>query len=285
MNFSRFVQAKPYPENGGKEGLLGRLHYNMNTRSIKAKKALRSKEINENILEKLNFVSKEQYKMLRTNLQFTIPDDEKCSIIGVTSSIKGEGKSTVAINLSYVLAEAGKKVLLIDGDLRIPTVAKKLEVKSTPGLTDLLLDMTLWDEEKFRSKKYENWYVLPSGKLPPNPSELLGSKKNQKLMEMLSEKFDCIVIDLPPINLVSDALTLSNILTGMIVVVRENYVTKKEFDMCVRQLELSNTKVLGCVMNGDIGSRRYYKRYGSLSKYEKHGKYNHYYENSENHKI
>lgn len=257
----------------------------MNAKQAKAKKASRSKEINENILEKLNFVSKEQYKMLRTNLQFTLPDETKCAVIGVTSSIKGEGKSTVAINLAYVLAEAGKKILLVDGDLRIPTIAKKLEVKSTPGLTDLLLNINLWEEEKFKSKKYDNWYILPSGKLPPNPSELLGSKKNQKLMEMLSESFDYIIIDLPPINLVSDALTLSNILTGVVVVVRENYVTKREFDQCMRQFELSNIKVLGCVMNGDIGGRGYYKRYGFMSKYEKRTKYNKYYSNSENHKI
>ena len=87
----------------------------------------------------LEFTATEQYKILRANLSFTIPEDVKCPIIGVTSSVRGEGKSTTAVNLSHVLAENGKKVLLIDGDLRIPSIAKKMMIESTPGLTNLLM--------------------------------------------------------------------------------------------------------------------------------------------------
>jgi Mrp family chromosome partitioning ATPase len=86
----------------------------------------------------LEFTATEQYKVIRANLDFTLPEDEKCPVIGVTSSMRGEGKSTTAVNLAYVFAEKGSKVLLIDGDLRIPSVAKKLEIESTPGLADML---------------------------------------------------------------------------------------------------------------------------------------------------
>lgn len=216
----------------------------------------------------LEFTATEQYKILRANLSFTIPENVKCPVIGVTSSIRGEGKSTTAVNLSYVLAENGKKVLLIDGDLRIPSIAKKMGIESTPGLTNLLMRFESRQLVSFQSNILDNWYIIPAGNIPPNPSELLGSAKMEKLLEILSEEFDYIIIDLPPVNIVSDALAISRYITGMILVVREEYTEKKEFEACSRQLELSNVKVLGCVMNGaKTGSgsygkyRRYYKKY------------------------
>lgn len=216
----------------------------------------------------LEFTATEQYKILRANLSFTIPENVKCPIIGVTSSVRGEGKSTTAVNLSYVLAENGKKVLLIDGDLRIPSIAKKMGIESAPGLTNLLMRFESRQLVSFQSSILENWYIIPAGNIPPNPSELLGSAKMEKLLENLSEEFDYIIIDLPPVNIVSDALAISRYITGMILVVREEYTEKKELEACSRQLELSNVKVLGCVMNGaKTGSgsygkyRRYYKKY------------------------
>lgn len=196
----------------------------------------------------LEFTATEQYKLLRANIEFTVPEGVKCPVIGVTSSVRGEGKSTTAVNLSYVLAEKGAKVLLIDGDLRIPSVAKKMEISSTPGLTDLLMGKGAPLSE-FRSRLYENWYILPSGDIPPNPSELLSSRRMGALLEELKTQFDYIIIDLPPVNIVSDAISIAGFLTGMIVVIREEYTEKKELERCFRQLKLSNVKVLGCVMN------------------------------------
>ncbi len=220
----------------------------------------------------LDFTATEQYKLLRTNIDFTLPQDEKCHVIGVTSSMRGEGKSTTAINLSYVLAEKKSRVLLIDGDLRIPSVAKKLQIKSTPGLTTLLMNKST-DVDCFKSDMLDNWYIMPAGEIPPNPSELLGSHRMEKLLKALGEQFDYIIVDLPPVNIVSDALSISPFISGMVVVVREEYTEKKELTNCMRQLSLSNVNVLGCVLNE---AKAYGSSYGKYKKY-KYYKYYKYY--------
>lgn len=218
----------------------------------------------------LDFTATEQYKLLRTNLAFTLPENEKCPIIGVTSSMRGEGKSTTAINLSYVLAEKGSKVLLIDGDLRIPSIAKKLDIDGTLGLTDMLMG-SVDSIEKFKFYLLDSWYVLPSGDIPPNPSELLGSRRMEALLSELRKYFDYIVIDLPPVNLVSDALSIANLISGMIVVIRQDYTDKMELEHCMRSLKLSNVNVLGCVLNGakqEGGTYGKYKKYRYYKDYE-----------------
>ncbi|MBE7058212.1 MAG: CpsD/CapB family tyrosine-protein kinase [Ruminococcaceae bacterium] len=218
----------------------------------------------------LDFTATEQYKILRANLSFTIPEDVVCPVIGVTSSVRGEGKSTTAVNLSYVLAESGKRVLLIDGDLRIPSIAKKMGIESAPGLSNLLMRYETRQINSFKSGILDNWFIIPAGNIPPNPSELLGSSKMEKFLQSMAEDFDYIVIDLPPVNIVSDALAVSRYITGMVVVVRQDYTEKKEFEACSRQLELSNVKILGCVMNGEKSGKGSYGRY---KKYYKKYKY------------
>ncbi len=218
----------------------------------------------------LEFTATEQYKLIRANLDFTLPEGEKCPVIGVTSAMRGEGKSTTAVNLSYVLAEKGSKVLLIDGDLRIPSVAKKMDIPSSPGLTDVLMNKIPLQLSDYQSQMLNTWYIIPSGDIPPNPSELLGSKRMEAALNTLKEHFDYIIVDLPPVNIVSDAVAISNYITGMVVVVREEYTEKKELEHCFRQLKLSNVKVLGCVMNETkTGS-------GSYSKYKRYKYYKYY---------
>ncbi len=210
----------------------------------------------------LEFTATEQYKLLRANLSFTLPEVDGCAIIGVTSSMRGEGKSTTAINLSYVLAEAGKRVVLIDGDLRLPSIAKKMQMETMVGLTDCLKNSYAEQFTVYESEQMANWCILPSGALPPNPSELLGSKRMHRVLTTLSRDYDYIIVDLPPVNLVSDALAISKYLTGMVVVVREDYTEKKELENCMRQLELSDINVLGCVLNGSKNGSAGYGRYG-----------------------
>ena len=199
--------------------------------------------------KKLSFAATEAYKLLRANLMFTLAGEEGCRIVGLTSSMRGEGKSTTAVNLSYTLAETGKKVLLIDADLRLPSVAKKLEIKGTPGLSNLLADSEIIEGAIRKSDILESWDILPAGDIPPNPTEMLGSLQMEKLITRLSEAYDYIILDLPPVNIVSDALVVSKLLSGMLVVVRENYSQRRELKNCMRQLDLSSVKVLGYVLN------------------------------------
>jgi capsular exopolysaccharide synthesis family protein len=224
--------------------------------------------VDRSLHKNLDFTAREQYKLLRANLDFILPENTKCPVIGVTSSMRGEGKSTTSINLSYVLAEMGHKVLLLDGDLRIPSVAKKMELSSKPGLTDLLMNPNM-DMEAFKSNLLDQWYVVPSGDIPPNPSELLASSRMAMLLETLKEHYDYIIIDLPPVNLVSDAVSVSKYISGMVLVVREEYAEKKEVSRCLNQLQFANVKILGCILNATkMGD-------GSYGKY-KHRKYKNY---------
>lgn len=231
---------------------------------------------NKTLHKNLEFTALEQYKLLRANLDFTLPENEKCPIIGVTSSMRGEGKSTTAVNLAYVFAEKGSKVLLVDGDLRIPSIAKKLQISSTPGLADLLRGK---NKELFELQNYllDNWFILPSGDIPPNPSELLGSSRMENVLNQLREIFDYIIVDLPPVNLVSDAVSISGLISGMIVVIREEYTEKKELERCFRQLKLSNVNILGCVINDAKSGNSSYSKYRKYRSY----KYYRYYQKSE----
>lgn len=224
---------------------------------------LEGDDVQKSLHKNLEFTALEQYKLIRANLDFTLPENEKCPVIGVTSSMRGEGKSTTSINLSYVLALKGSKVLLIDGDLRLPSVAKKMDIDNNFGLANFLTREGA-QVSQISSFELDNWYVLTSGDIPPNPSELLGSSRMKKALEQFKEAFDYIVIDLPPVNLVSDAISVSSLLSGMILVVREEHAGKKEVDKCVRQLRLSNVNVLGCVLTGansGVGSYGKYKKY------------------------
>lgn len=244
---------------------------------IKRRRRSKASSTAETLLFKeSNFAATEAYKLLRTNIMFTLPDEGKCRVIGVTSAIRGEGKSTTAANLSYVLSEAGKKVLLVDSDLRLPSVAKKLEISGTPGLTEMLIKPEFDDSAIVKMDGRENWNVLPSGSIPPNPSEMLGSPQMQNYVNKLSESYDFIIVDLPPVTIVSDALAVSHLLDGMIVVVRSNYSERRELNRCIKSLELAKVKILGVVMNAKRESGVPYSRY----KYGKKGYYRHEYSSS-----
>lgn len=215
----------------------------------------------------LHFAASEAYKLLRTNILFSLPDEKQCRIIGITSSISGEGKSTTAINLAYTVAETGKKVLLMELDMRLPTIAKRLSVRETPGLSNFLAGLTTMGDIQQPSGIHENLFVITSGDIPPNPSELLGAREMAATVEYLSKSFDFIFFDLPPVNVVSDALVVSKLTHGMIMVVRQNYNNQRELSEAMRQLKIVDAKVLGFVLSrGEVRDAKYKNK-----KYRKQG--------------
>ena len=216
----------------------------------------------------LSFAASEAYKLLRTNLMFSMPDENECKVIGVTSALRGEGKSTTALNLAYSLAENGKKTLLVEADMRIPVVASVLKIEAVPGLSHVLAGRGELNDAARRTDFSKNLYVLPAGEIPPNPAELLSSRRMQLVVETLRKAFEYIIIDLPPISAVSDGLAVSKLLSGMVVVVRQNYCDQHSLFETMRQLEFLKVKLLGFVFNGADTQSKRYKKYGG--KYKKH---------------
>ena len=209
----------------------------------------------------LSFGAAEAYKLLRTNLLFAMPD-KPCRIIGITSSVRGEGKSTTSVNLSYTFAQSGKRVLLIDADLRLPSIASKLNIPSKPGLSNLLAGLNNEKSCLMISEYFDNWYILPAGDIPPNPSELLGSERMHALLERYTKFFDYIIIDLPPIDLVADALVISPWTDGLVLAVRQNYAERKALNSCMYQVKKVGAKFLGFVMTDAPVTESSYRRYG-----------------------
>lgn len=215
----------------------------------------------ETLLHKeLGFAATEAYKLLRINLLFSLPDNGKCRVVGITSSIRGEGKSTTSVNISYALAMLGKKVLLLDGDLRLPSIATKLGIPGEPGLSEAVAKLGGKRDNIRVMPENDSWHVLTAGSLPPNPAEMLASAEMKGLISELSESYDFIIVDLPPVNIVSDALIASEYLDGVIVVVRQDYSKRREVTKCVKQLEISGARMLGFVMGAVSESRGAYKK-------------------------
>ena len=242
----------------------------------KKEKASRRRKQKGLLCDELSFAAAESYKLLRTNLLFALPDQE-CRIIGVTSSIRGEGKSTTAVNLAYTLAQTGKKVLLIDGDMRLPTIAQKLDLAATPGLSNLLAGLNTERDCLKKSSYFDNWYILPAGDVPPNPSELLGSERMHALLDRYREVFDYILIDLPPVNIVVDALVVTQWMDGIVVVVRENYTDRRALNSCMYQVEKLGSKMLGFIMTDAKVGTSSYKHYGKYGRRYGYGGYDYGY--------
>lgn len=231
------------------------------------------------ICDKLDFTASEAYKVLRTNLMHNMEDNgSKSKIIGITSADRQEGKSTTSINLSYVFAQTNQNVLTIEGDLRIPAIAKRLGVPQDYGLTDMVNGDLHLDPIK-PSGKYQNWKILTSGSRTSNPSETLSSDKIGQIFTKLKARFDIIIIDLPPINEVTDAMAIAPFLDGIVFVVKQSATKKMPFNMALRQLQLARAPLTGFVMtnsNGGGGKYDKYSKYGRYGKYRKYGKYSRY---------
>lgn len=209
-----------------------------------------------------NFFVREAYKTLRTNVMFSLTGESRCKTLVITSSLQSEGKSTSSLNLAISYAEADKKVVIIDCDMRKPKLARLLALNSSVGLSNLLMDPTLLGEALLKSR-HEKLDVILAGDIPPNPSELLSSKRMQNLLETLKKHYDYIILDTPPVNLVTDAAVLAPYTDGVLVVVRAGKSERGPLIHAVSQLEYAHTKILGFILNGvDMESNGYrYSKY------------------------
>ena len=198
------------------------------------------------------FLLQEAYKTLRTNIRYALRS-EGCKKFCITSSVSGEGKSITLLNLAISFAQAGQKVLLIDADLRRPAVARLLVEKASPGLSNILAGLEP-EEEVVRKDLFPNLDIVFSGDIPPNPSELISSERMKEFIDRMAEKYDYILVDTPPVTIVSDACLVANILDGVLLLARQGRTRKDVLRKAVGQLKLTGAKLLGFVLNGVDGS-------------------------------
>lgn len=207
----------------------------------------------------------EAYRQVRTNLEFTSAEGAPRSIV-VTSAAPGEGKTTLAANLAVISSHAGKQVVLVDADLRRPTIADVFQVASSPGLTDVLSGKASL-EAVLQPLDGERITILPSGTLPRYPSELLGSTAMLELIRELESRFDIVIIDSAPVMPVTDALVIGVNVGGVVLVTRLAVTTRSALRSTLRSLKNVNARVLGVVANGAVeeDDKRYGYGYGYLS--------------------
>ncbi|UJF16706.1 CpsD/CapB family tyrosine-protein kinase [Jeotgalibaca sp. MA1X17-3] len=213
-------------------------------------------------ITKPNSVIAEQFRTIRTNIQFSMIDKELKTII-FTSSGPYEGKSTVAANIASVFADQGKKVVLIDADMRKPTVFKTFNLQNTMGLSTLISSRSTQVQDVVQHMEEAGLDIITSGPVPPNPSELLNSNRMNDLIKELEEIYDLVLFDMPPVVSVTDAQIMATKTDGVVFVVRRNIAQKEDVKHAKELLDMVHANVLGVVFNGaEKKSDRSYSYYG-----------------------
>ncbi|MDN4475416.1 polysaccharide biosynthesis tyrosine autokinase [Demequina sp. SYSU T00192] len=215
----------------------------------------------------------ESFRTLRTNLQFLDTERETRSFV-ITSSVPSEGKSTTAANLAITLADAGARVLLVGADLRRPKMAKYMGIEASVGLTDVLIGR-LDLEQAIQRWGHSELHLLPSGSIPPNPSELLGSSRMDELIKQLDARFDVVLYDAPPLLPVTDAAVLAKLVGGAVLIVAAGRTHAPQLDSALQSLETVGAHVSGLVLSmlPSRGPDAYgYGRYGYVYEEERSGK-------------
>lgn len=220
-------------------------------------------QINLETINKLNFRSNEAYKQIRTNIQFC---GANVKIICITSSLPGEGKSSVSFNLAVSVAESGKKVLFIDADLRKSVIVGRYKPdQAVTGLSHYLSGMSSI-KDILCETNIPNLDMIFTGPIPPNPAELLGGRDFGKMLEMLREEYDYIIIDTPPLGSVIDSAIVARLSDGVVLVIEANTVSYKLVQKVKKQLEQGNCRILGAILNKVNIKKGSYQYYGKKSK-------------------
>lgn len=236
---------------------LNRSKSNHNKNKKTARKPNRGMMLND----KTDFSVIEGYKAARTNLMF-LGGGEKCPVIGFTSSIPGEGKTTTCINMAITFAEAGFKTLIIDADMRKIQLYHYFSVPAKPGLSEVLAGME--ESLPIHETPYENLKLMTGGTIPPNPAELLMSNRMDEMLKKLRGEYDYIFIDTPPVLAVTDAVALAPKVTGLVLMARQDYTKAENIRLALEDLNHVGAKVLGVLFNGfnvDTHSYKYKGEY------------------------
>ena len=208
------------------------------------------------------FAIVEGYKIARTNLVFSLTASEN-NAVAITSWSKGEGKSTATVNIAISFAKMGKKVLLIDTDLRRPNVHNLLKIGNESGVSEIIGQLNTFEASVNRDV-IANLDVLTSGAIPPNPSELLASAAFEQLITRLKEEYDYIIMDTPPLGVVADTLLLKEFVAGYVLVVREKITTHGDIERSLQNIRLADSRILGYLKVGcSLHHRSGYKKYNN----------------------
>ncbi len=229
----------------------------------------KNKKKGGNAFKRKPFAVVEAYNTIRTNIIFLL-SQHKDKIVCISSPEEGEGKSTTVVNTAIAFSQLGKKTLIIDADLRKPTIHKKLKVDNAKGFSNILVGFCNFDEAVKEINPMLD--VLTSGPTPPNPSELLGSVQADTLLAELSKKYDYIFIDTPPINIVSDILVMAPKTDGIILVIKDYETTHDEFKHALASTEFASIKLLGVVLNR-VNPQNNDKKYKYKYKYHRYSYY------------
>ncbi len=234
------------------------------SKKMSKKAALHTTDPKKLLKNTSTFSVKEAYNAIRTNLLFT-QHGEKCPIFVVTSPTANNGKTINSANLAISFAQMGKKTLIIDADMRNPSLNKLFGLHSKNGLSEILAGLT--DNISVSKTDVDNLSILTAGKIPPNPTELLASDRMDKLLDFVREHYDCVFIDTPPINIVTDATVFAQKTTGYIVIVKTDTTKVPEVKTAVQTLESIGSSILGFILNdANSDKKKYYSYYRKYSR-------------------
>lgn len=213
------------------------------------------------------FAVVEAYKAIRTNLTFLLASSDT-KVFGITSPEAGEGKSTTSVNMAIAFSQLGDKVLLIDADMRKSSIHKKLKIENNTGLSNVLAGFNNYKE--VINHISDTFDVITAGQVPPNPSELLGSARFKELVEAVGKEYSYVIIDTPPVDVVTDALVIAPQTAGLVLVVKDQVTPTDSIARAIESAKFANINLLGAIMNAanpksrkGYGYRKYgYRKYG-----------------------
>lgn len=229
-----------------------------------AKKNLRPEE--QLLTESSPFHIREAFKTIRTNLLFTLATTNSKTFV-MASAMPNEGKSTTSVNLAIVLAQTGSQVLLMDCDLRKPSVHRLFKLPTDKGVTSILCGVDKI-EEALNENVVPNLDIITAGPMSPNPSELLGSSRMKDLLDVVQKAYDYVILDVSPMNIVSDAVIIAKHTAGIVLVIRQERSRHDQLQKCIESCEFAGVNVLGIIINEskNTGGRYYGYRYSEYTR-------------------